>query len=261
MTISWERLNAYVDAELDPASAADVAEAIARDPDLAARAAKLFRLKASVQASGAALTEVPPFAPMRPRPVTRRWSIRSAPAVAAALLLLAVAVGFGTMSWWRSLEEGWPAEALAAERMWLDSGGDEQPIRTKVDTPLAMEIPDLTAADLRVVYVSAETGTASGNGLFVGYRGDRGCRFGLWIGAARTGDEADPKRWDTDRGQIRTWRTGEIGYAFLARGSDPVRFDRLADVVARITHQPAHPGEDLRTALREATQSGKTCPA
>jgi anti-sigma factor RsiW len=48
--ISWEVLNAYVDEELPPHAAAEVAAAVARDPSTAARVATLARLRSTVRA-------------------------------------------------------------------------------------------------------------------------------------------------------------------------------------------------------------------
>ena len=44
----WEALNAYVDGELEPAAAADVADRIAHEPAVARRAAALTGMKAAL---------------------------------------------------------------------------------------------------------------------------------------------------------------------------------------------------------------------
>ena len=50
MKTDWDKLNGYVDGELDAAGAAEVATSVARDPDIAARVATLHRLKAAASA-------------------------------------------------------------------------------------------------------------------------------------------------------------------------------------------------------------------
>ena len=90
MTTDWTKLNAYVDGELDAEGAAEVASAIARDPELAARVATLSKLKATAAAiPGEAVSPPPAFLnAMRTR---RAPLVRRAAVAASMLLMLAVA--------------------------------------------------------------------------------------------------------------------------------------------------------------------------
>ena len=76
----WEQLNAYVDGELPPDEAADVAEAIAREPVLAREVAALTALKASV-----AQAAPPHLGPLSKLPCSHRNGLRVA-AIAATLV-------------------------------------------------------------------------------------------------------------------------------------------------------------------------------
>lgn len=254
--ISWDRLSAYVDDELSPGEAADVAAAVARDPRLAEQVATLSRLRAVTRRLP---PEAPPPALVLPR---RRRAV--APPLAAALVLAGC---IGLLAWRLATPAAAPdaglAAAAAAHRHWIEERSGEAPAgRIQVDLAAARSrhLPDLGASALDLAYLSLDPTSREG-GLLAGYRGPHGCRVGLWMAPhARHWGEA-PATADRYGLRIRAWSTAQADYALLSRGMDPARLDRLAGVVARLTRERQAPGEELVAALRDVPNIGRPCSA
>jgi len=98
MTFSDDRLMAYVDRELDPASTAEIDAAIARDPDLAARVERQRKLRLAVHAAFEPILQEPMpkrlldaasgIAPVSPAArAPRRWGWFEWSAMAASVVL------------------------------------------------------------------------------------------------------------------------------------------------------------------------------
>lgn len=250
--MDWQRLNAYVDGELDPAAAAEVAASIARSPDLAARVATLSRLKA-------AAVELEPGAEP-PTPRLRRWTPRRLAAMVAAAAVV-VAIGLGAalrLAPDRASGTAWLEGAVVAHAAWLDQKATDGPAPAAV--ALGHGVPDLTDARLTLDRVTVSDGSPGRPpaGTFAGYRGSRGCRVGLWIADAAEGLGEAPSPIATAGLEGYAWRAGAIGYALVARGMDKARLAALADAVSRITHRQQRLDEALRTALRD-TSAGTPC--
>lgn len=256
MIVGWERLGAYIDRELAPAEAAEVAAAIARDPDIAARVATLSRLKASATSADPQSDAMPPSPALRPR--FRAW-----PAVAAACTVFAL---LGSAALWQWLpatapEHAWLEDAAEEYQSWLAGGTgrpDDSRIRIGLQAHETEQVPDLSAAKLSLVHVSL-TPSGAGSGLFLGYQGVHGCRLGLWIGASEASLVDLPTKVAVDALEGYVWRVEDTGYALLARGMDAVRLRMLAEAVSRITHQRQRLDESARIALRETTGIGAPC--
>lgn len=267
MTPSWDMLNAYVDGELDAASAAQVAAAVAGDPDLAAQVATLTRLKASTaNAMPADMSDMSP--PAMPQPRYRRRPLASL-ALAAASLLLALGLGAATLiSVWPA-RDNTPTALLAAaglHRAWInDPSGAVGP--SPATTPLALtEIPDLSAAGLTLSHVvpaavPGERRMGQGGGILVGFRGPRGCRVSLWIGEALPDFTAEPAQQRVDGLSAFVWRVEHKGYALMTRDMDAQRFVTLASAVARITRERFQVDTLTRMALQQSADPALPCPA
>ena len=231
MTIGWETLNAYVDGELDAETRQAVAEALRRDPVLAARAATLSRLKCAV---GASVT------PRRPAPRKGR--------LAWAAAALALAVGAGTLA---SLVGGPPPDpAVAAYEAW--SGSPASPGASPgPDTPLRDAAPDLDALGFRLAYLSPP---GTGMGRLAGYLGRNGCRLALWDGPT------DPQGGTAlAEGKLRVarWELDGRRYVILSEGMQAGRFALLAAAAERLLR----PGEPERriAAVQAARLAERPC--
>jgi anti-sigma factor RsiW len=256
MTIGWDRINAYVDRELDAAEAAAVASAIARDPSLGARVATLSKLKA--EAAGLPAPDgAPPVALCSGggRRVTRWRPLAMAAFVAFVFIV-------GGAAWLARAPAADPlAATVAAERTWLSGATPETSgdgVRVAVETRANDTLPDLSAAGLRLAYLAAAPGSIDRRGVFAGYVGPNGCRLGLWVGHGTTGP-AGLERVEVDGVGVRRWSADGARYALISRGMDARRLDRFAAIVADIVGRAEQPDERLRTALRDAAGVGAAC--
>ena len=275
MTTDWTKLNAYVDGELDAERAAEVASAIARDPQLAARVATLSKLKATAAAiPGQAVS--PPPALLNAMRTRRAPLVRRAAVAASMLLMLAVA---GTWLAWSRLAD--PIQTvpsdddlghvLAAHRAWIeDSRTDAAAIVAGTvagdriliarDTREQVRVPDLTAAQLSLAHISPPADRAAIGGVMLGYVGPNGCRLGLWIaGAGRRGFGPELRRVSRDGTTIHIWQAGVTNYAVVARGMDPARLSMLATVIAMLVARDHQLDDALRAKLQVAASQGGAC--
>lgn len=253
--LTWETLNAYVDGELDPASAANVAAILVADRSLAARIATLARLKASA-AELCGQEQSPPAL------VENRPTQKSIFAVVAAAILLLVAASVASLHLFPRSQVSWLDEALAAERTWMSSAARTSAAfqdNLAISANVAGRPLDLSDAGLKIVYATAIDDTHGHHGAFLGYRGPHGCRVGLWAGGSQRELGSRPQVLDRGDVQIRAWQNKAGGYALLSRGMDPARLDRLAEIVARVSDPASHLDDGDRVALREIPHTGAAC--
>ncbi len=237
--ISWESLNAYVDGELAPADAAAVALAAARDPAIAARIASLAKLRSVVRALPQ--EQAPPlvlpsvFMPQR----------RAAALVAWAACLMMAAVLAAGVNWLTGRDvaagEGLAA-AVLAQREWLASSkpGPRLHVNLIADDHGLL---DLSAASLRLAYLSLDPVGAKGGGVLAGYIGPNGCRLGFWMGRKRPARTRSPHRADREGLKISTWISNEREYALISLDLDSGRLDEIAEIVASLPLVRGRPGE------------------
>jgi anti-sigma factor RsiW len=261
-TPGFEELNAYVDGELSPASAAAVARAVAEDPAVARQVAQLTRLKAMLQSERAAPAIALPS--RRPRRAPRRPR-RIRPTSLAASLALFVALAVSVTFW---LEGRAPSPeaplvfASAQHRAWVEGGVEAQPAAHVLPSALRTfgrpaQVPDLSAAGLmlaRVALLQDESGPV----LHIGYRGTRGCRLSLMI----RGPDGLPEALravgeSADLGYA--WRAGGVGYVLVASGMDPPRLRLIARKVHDATLEKAPFDAETRTALAESRAASAAC--
>ena len=254
----WTSLNAYVDGELDAAAAADVAAAIARDPELAAHVAALARLKAATKAQGAAPASIP--SPPERRH-SRRLALPSALAAGFAAILLAAGVAWSILG--HPQEPAWLRPAASAHEQWLAApAGVARAGRISEDDLLREAraagiagVPDLAEAQLRTVWVA----TTENAGLYVGYIGIHGCRLGLWVGNPVRETPRELASLMLPGLTAYAWQAGGRAYVVVARGMDADRLNLLARTIEHLTRQGQRLDDGTRTALREAPLTGSAC--
>ncbi|MEO3435340.1 hypothetical protein [Inquilinus sp. CAU 1745] len=254
----WQEINAYVDGELDADAAARVAAGAASDPRLAARIAELTRLKA---ASIAAL-DAGPIAGLPPL-ADRSRSRSFRPVAWAATILLLLAVGAGAAIHLTAAEGQGDLRtiAMAEHAAWLERDAEADPLRAAGMAAAATipprGVPDLSGLRL---WVSDMTVSATGEaaGLFVGYSGTRGCRLGLWIGAA-SGDAPQRPVKEIDGLRTAVWRVGETGYALVAEGMALDRFDAVVDLVEEFSRHSDDGVADDTVLARNGDPANAPC--
>ena len=148
-------LNAYVDSELSPQDDARVAQAIAQDPNIAARVATLTRLKSMLSTLGNDIPRAPAL------PVSRRPTGWLGIAASVGLLVAVGAAMLAGLTPFGQNDDGWYREALAAHTDWARD--PSLPDAREVDANLFLasverfglpvQTPDLTSASLRLTYM------------------------------------------------------------------------------------------------------------
>lgn len=255
-TITWEALNAYVDNELAPEAAAEVAAAIARDPALAARVATLSRLRATMRSMPPEMA-APAFGLPARRPATPTRF-----AALAATFVLVAALSAATWHLLTTAPDVAPlSAAIAAHRAWLADAKTDQGGRLQVEMAgvSASALPDLTLASLKLVRLSLDPAIRQGGGALAGYVGPNGCKISLWIAPDHGPARPQPVAQDREGLQIRSWSVNQTDYALLGRGIDSLRLDRIAALVARLTQPDRIVSQDQIAALDEARSVGAAC--
>lgn len=262
--VDWERLNAYVDGELDPRSRAEVAAAVAAHANLAAQVAMLSRLKAAVDDTleAVAWKDVVPkrASPWREHPWRR---------MAAAAILVAIAIA-ATIQWrGEDNRVAWLAPPIAAHDAWVASGasglagGRAGALLVGFATLGAdVEIPDLSAGKLSMS--GAQFVAADGDdppAVHVAYSGTRGCRVTLWITLPPNGLGSDLTLYES-AGPYRVygWRAGNLAYVLVSAVA-PVRLEVIARTAHKVTLERAQPDVEMATALRRSRAESPPCPA
>jgi anti-sigma factor RsiW len=262
--VTEDLLNAYVDGELSPEDDARMAQAIARDPALAARVATLSRVKSAL----AGLADEPAGRIHLPG----RQLSKTMLAIAASVgLLVAFLSGMLTgIPQFGEESNRWHREAASIHAEW--ASGPAMPDASEVDANLYLasidrlnlpfQAPDLTSAKLRLTYLKLyEADPEYPAALHLGYTGRRGCQLTLWVTAA-------PRKLDTSLTEFREdkmrsfrWRQGKIAYALFATGMAENRFTMIAAKVHEATREMRGFDDETRLALREVSGKAPPCAA
>jgi anti-sigma factor RsiW len=254
-SIDTSLLGAYIDGELDVVDSARIAEAVARDPEVARQVMVLTRLKSATAASVEDVSfDLPVRSPRRP------WVY----GIAACLLIALLGAGaywfgnFGTPG-----RGGNQDFAGAAHSSWsnaaLSDVVDPSVVLTAAPAVLAHAyVPDLSSAKLRLVHSAIVQGR-SGPALVAGYTGTRGCRVTLLATVAGGADETSFSISEST-GVIRArWRAGSLDYAMLAKGMARKRFHLLATSVFEASLERVPMDQDARHALARSRAESKPC--
>lgn len=237
------QLNAFVDGELSPPEAAQVASAIAADPVVARRVARLHQTKAAL----AGLTDDLAVPDLRqPRPAPRplwRLAVGLAAGLAGAGALLAMLA--------------WPAPA--PERA---HNASEPPLMAQHDhwaghmaDGAGLALPDgfgwlesvMRSSGLQLVHLAQADGMQH-----FGFKGQNACRISLFMTAATQPDS--PLRLTlSEQVQHAQWQIGAIAFEMIARDMAPARFATVATSLHRESHDHA-PDTALQIALLQAAR-------
>lgn len=252
----WQKLNAYVDGELPPAEAADVASQVATDRGVAAAVATLTRLKATAAAAG--IEGAPAAIAATRAPAARRWAM----AAAAAVLM-------GVSGTWLLYGRDAPDARLAALIERHAAWAEQASVET-VDSSTAArvlvglgrlgvtaEIPDLSDAGLQLARVAVLDPTGGTTGLHIGYVGTRGCRVSLIVEPAVAYHALAASR--PDGAEIASWVVDGVAYTLLASGMHPPRFATIAASAEAATRSRVPAPAEIREALRGQRDASPPC--
>lgn len=271
---TWEQLNAYVDGELSPKTASQLATAAAEDPDLAQAIAALSDLKAASQQALEFDNDDAPAIPHLPaggRPGGPGWKWPCA--LAASLLAMAIASG----AVWYGLQgqngsDNWITAAQEQHQEWIDSDSEApasdpsvQDSRKASDVLVEVSVdgtvgyaPSLALAGMRITRFSSQR-DGRDEYFFVGYLGQNGCQLSLTITKAPENQQVDLSlEWQEDDQALASWRVGDTAYAAVSQGMDKQRFRRLTAHLEKTTREAGALQQETRMA-ESARSSDRPC--
>ncbi|HDK37669.1 MAG TPA: hypothetical protein ENG92_01445 [Thiolapillus brandeum] len=263
--IDWEALNAYIDGELSPADAAEIARAVMLDKRLAIQVAELTRLKAVT-------SELQPCS--RPEinlgqiDQPNRWYSQ----VAAWLILPLTGALLSTILLTREpAPDSSIVDAEAIHHQWLNSvrlskqpgTGVGQLLQASINTlQLDAYAPDLSKVNLMYAEtsrISMTTEEGHGEGVHIGYLGPNGCKVSLVVSKYVESRSSNLQSVNHDGRTVYRWRIKRSGFYLLASHMDPRRLDEIAKAVYRMTrtHTPLNASATL--ALNKAKSESTPC--
>ncbi len=233
------QLNAFVDGELPPPEAAQVAEAVATDPALARRVLHLHRMKAAIAgfSDDLPLPGVPEPVHARRRP---RRKLAMCGAMAAMILVMLGAVPALTPE---SSGADWPM--LTQHDQWLNETGTAE--ATNLPENFAWMEPVMSASGLQLVHTDIRP-----EAMHLGFRGPNACRLSLFITPMEKPD-ATLRVSLTEAVQHAKWHIEGVAFEMIARDMAPARFATVATGL----HQGSLVREtaaDLRIALLQSAR-------
>lgn len=239
-----DKLNAYVDGELDVADAAAVAAEIAQSPALSQTVASLHAVKSAVATSFDAAADLPPLPAVRPR---RRLAAVALTGAAALVAVIALAWLFvaGPNSRHAVLEQAFQTYDVAVQ-----GPGDTNAL-DRVGGGIL--VPDLTPAGLTVAAYHPSVTLDGEEAVHIGYVGRRGCRVSLFVRDADPIAQPIVSRRDAD-GLVEAWRFGAHDYLLIARRMDQTRFGVIADALKMAIRDAVPLAPPMRVALSGARQ-------
>lgn len=266
---TWEQLNAYVDGELPPATASQIATAAAEDPDLAQAIFTLSELKAASHRALEFDNDDAPAIPHLPaggRPGGPGWKWPCA--LAASLLVMALASG----AVWYGLQgqngpDNWMTVAQEQHQEWIDGDSEAQTSDQSVQDSMKasddlVEVfvdgtigyaPSLALAGMRITRFSSQR-DGRDEYFFVGYLGQNGCQLSLTITKAPESQQLELSlEWQEDNRALASWRVGDTAYAAVSQGMDKQRFRRLTAHLENTTREAG--AQQRETRMAEATRN------
>lgn len=261
-----EELNAYVDGELMPDRAADVARAVALNAHLAQQVATLSRLRSALRES----VEVPDI--VLPQATVRRARVPRWLAAACLAGLLLAGGWFAAQQPWQQDRADWLAAAWQIHGDWVTPadlppaaaiGSEATMMRalTAAVGPDSSFVPDLSAAKLQLRFAETRPYLTGEPALIAGYRGTRGCKVTLLVASARTPLGPLPRLFGEESKLAYAWRQGQLDYLLLSDGMDAERFRLIADSVYRASLEHLPFDRETKTALQESREKSKPCLA
>lgn len=246
----FDTLSAYVDGELSPEGAAQVAAAAAADPRTAADIAKLQALRASVSRLAPEAVVVPILHSAPPTP-SRGIRLPLSLAGAGALLLAVVAAEWNRPA---GPEPTPKVQALvAAHDAWTAMSGPELgPAADTMDPYRSL----LGRAGLSLAHSTTLFGAERNTGRHFGFIGPRGCKLSLF--ELPQGSIAEETVAISDDLATASWVARDADLFVTARAMNPDRFAAVVSALQKATREGEPAGADRIAALTHARQACRT---
>jgi hypothetical protein len=261
--ISWETINQYVDGELPPRDAAEVAKAVAINPEYAEQVAVLSSLKAAVAHSTDGLGARIKFGQPRKTRLRTTWIPLAASLATVLLLGSLMSVLVLKTDFIYPVSGMRLAEAIHTE--WLDSHAQQSNSHNEVLLKTTLEglyldayVPDLSKVDLSFSGIRRVM-TRGVEGVHIGYVGPSGCMVSLVVFRNHIRLPKDIAYFKASKRPVYGWRVGKTGFYLLAHKMDSGRLYEIAKVVHRLTRirLPLDPLSVI--ALQDARASSEPC--
>ncbi|WP_114964731.1 anti-sigma factor family protein [Alkalilacustris brevis] len=258
--IPHEKLSAYVDGELAPEDAAQIARRAASDPAVARQLAMLQSLRAEIAVIAPDVV-VPELGRIGPS-IGRRTEheMPRLPQLAAAAVFFALLIGAGWLVGSQPQANASDPERNLAHLIESHDTWRDNPVPMhNVSAPVAPRITNLMAeTGLQLVHEELLALPGNTTVRHSGYLGSNGCRLSLFEIAApiRQAAAADTMlAFSQNEGLLQaTWASGATRYIMLARDMDSVRFTTIASSIREALETTPDNDGDLITALAGARQ-------
>ncbi len=261
--ISWETINQYVDGELPPRDAAEVAKAVASDPEYAEQIAVLSSLKAAVAHSTDGLGAKIKFGRSKGTRIKNTWIPLAASLATVLLLGSLMSVLVMKTDFIYPVSGMRVAEAIHTE--WLDSHARQSGSHHEALLKTTLEglyldayVPDLSKVDLSFSGIRRVTNRGV-DGVHIGYVGPSGCMVSLVVFSNHIRLPKDIAYFKASGRPVYGWRVGKTGFYLLGHKMDANRLSEIAKVVHRLTRirLPLDPQSVI--ALKDARTSSEPC--
>ncbi len=255
-----ETLNAYVDRELSANENAEVANAIALDPELARQFATLSTLKATLAAANCSHDELYDIDLSRKDKTWLPW-------IAASVITIALGAIIGWLISVNNLLL--PIDGIQlAEKVhteWLEKnlsagGHNLQQVSAEDLDSLRMlaYVPDLSGVNLAFSGVR-KISTGKTNGMHIGYLGPSGCMVSLIVLNKPMGLSDELASFESNQHLLYGWQVDQTVFYLLAYKMDPPRLAKVARVVNKLTRERLPLDPESIIALNQARSASKPC--
>ncbi|MFV2031755.1 MAG: anti-sigma factor [Gammaproteobacteria bacterium] len=255
-----ESLNAYVDGELSARENAEVANAIATDPELARQAASLSSLRATLASTSCGRREPIDIELPRKKRLQLPWVAAIAGLIITAALLSAFILNKAALLPNQGLQlaeeahKSWLEEESAPEDPGLNKASVLDLDRLQIDA----YVPDLSEVNLRFSGVR-KISSGKSRGMHIGYRGPSGCMVSLVVLNNTAGLSKELAYFERRGHLLYGWQVKQTGFYLLAYKMDPVRLAKVARVVNKLTRERLPLDPESIVALNEARSESKPC--
>lgn len=255
-----EKLNGFVDGELERDDHLAVVTSSASDAALARHLSALSQLKSALRDS----VDVPRIDLPKSASGGRFTHAHKLMALAASLVLFAAAGTGWLLAGYNQYETGVPvAWAVKAHQGWAKK--PNALIRPRqmlmLRAKLNAYVPDLASAGLSLVHMAIERHPTGADAMVVGYRGTRGCRVTLLIDRAVKFSLKKPLYLETGQVRAVAWSAGELSYVVLAEAMERDRFRLIADSIWRASLERLPLDDRIRTVLAASRANSPPCGA
>ncbi len=257
-----ETLNAYVDGELSAKENADVANAIALDPELARQFATLSTLKATITAANCSHNEHYDIDLPSTEKTWLPWVAASVVAVSLGAILAWFIIGNNLLLPIDGIElaEKTHTEWLEDSTSAADHNLQQVAIRDLDYLHINAYVPDLSGVNLAFSGIR-KISSGKSRGMHIGYQGPSGCMVSLIVLNKPMGLSDELASFERDQHLLYGWQVKQTVFYLLAFKMDPQRLAKVARVVNKLTRERLPLDPESIIALNQARSASKPCLA